>query len=70
MSGRDDIIDDVKFEAGLQTVIFYKTKIGYFQRLFGYYSDELSFSKDELIGLTVDEAHNLFFKKDKSYLQS
>jgi len=40
------------------------------QFLFSYYPDEISFSSSEFIGLTIDEAHNLKFKKDKNYLQS
>lgn len=38
--------------------------------LFSWYVDELRFSKDELIGLTVDEARALFHKRDVAYLQS
>jgi len=38
--------------------------------LFEYYPDEISFSPAEFIGLTIPEAQNLKFKKDKSYLQS
>ena len=38
--------------------------------LFSYYSDELSFNKEEFIGLTEDEGHALFTKKDIAYLQS
>lgn len=37
---------------------------------FSFYDDELSFSKSELIGLTVDEARTLHHKKDVAYLQS
>lgn len=40
------------------------------QKLFGYYTKELSFSKSELIGLTIQEAGNLYLKKDVAYLQS
>jgi len=39
-------------------------------RLFDYYSDELHFEPHEFVGLTIDEAHELKFKKDKAYLQS
>ena len=38
--------------------------------LFGYYTKELSFDKSELIGLTIQEAGNLYLKKDVAYLQS
>ena len=40
------------------------------QFLFEYYPDEISFSKNEFIGLTISEARHLKFKKDKDYLQS
>ena len=35
-----------------------------------YYDDELSFTAEELCGLTIDEAHDLFMKKDIEYLQT
>ena len=38
--------------------------------LFDFYPDELSFSKEEFIGLTEKEAEELFHKKDIAYLQS
>ena len=38
--------------------------------LFEYYPDEISFTKNEFIGLTMDEARHLKFNKDKRYLQS
>jgi len=38
--------------------------------LFSYYPDELSFSPEEFVGLTEDEAHQLKGTKDKAYLQS
>ena len=38
--------------------------------LFSYYSDELTFRKEEFIGLTIDEGRALFTKKDIAYLQS
>jgi hypothetical protein len=40
------------------------------QFLFEYYPDEISFSKNEFIGLTISEARHLKVKKDKDYLQS
>lgn len=40
------------------------------QYLFQYYPDEISFTEKEFIGLTLDEARGLKFKKDKTYLQS
>jgi len=38
--------------------------------IFQYYSDEISFSREELIGLTKQQATALFHKKDVAYLQS
>lgn len=38
--------------------------------LFSYYPDELSFTEEELAGLTVSEAVDLFHRKDTDYLQS
>ena len=39
-------------------------------RLFDYYPDEISFTPDEFVGLTVAEARRLKFKKDRDYLGS
>lgn len=36
--------------------------------LFDYYPDEIQFSPNEFIGLTLDECRHLKFKKDKNYL--
>lgn len=38
--------------------------------LFSYYPDEISFNEKEFVGLSLDEAKRLKFKKDKAYLQS
>ena len=38
--------------------------------LFSYYSDELSFTRDEFVGLTVDQARSLHHRRDVEYLQS
>jgi len=38
--------------------------------LFEYYPDEINFTPNEFIGLTVKEAHALKTKKDVAYLQS
>ena len=38
--------------------------------VFSYYDDELTFSCDELIGLTIDEARDLKQEKDIAYLRS
>lgn len=36
--------------------------------LFEYYPDEISFTPDEFVGLTVEECKHLKFKKDKQFL--
>ena len=43
---------------------------GTIQRLFGYYIDELSFAAQELVGLTVEQAGDLFHRRDVAYLRS
>ena len=43
---------------------------GTLKRLFTYYPDEVSFTADEFVGLTVVEAIALFHRKDIAYLQS
>jgi len=40
------------------------------QYLFDYYPDEISFSAGEFVGLTIQEARHLKFKKDRNYLTS
>lgn len=40
------------------------------QFLFEYYPDELFFSPNEFVGLTIDEARSLKHKKDVAYLRS
>ena len=39
-------------------------------KLFSYFPDEISFTQNELIGLTIPEAHSLRTKKDIAYLQN
>ena len=38
--------------------------------LFDYYPDEISFSAGEFVGLTIEQAHHLKFKKDRDYLRT
>jgi hypothetical protein len=38
--------------------------------LFEYFPDEISFTEAEFIGLTKEEALQLFHRKDVAYLQS
>lgn len=43
---------------------------GSVETLFKYYPDELSFTEQEFIGLTKDEAMELFKYRDIAYLRS
>ena len=64
-------IKEVKFEQG-EYEMFVNVKYDdsdNFEKLFSYYDDEISFTEDELIGLTEIEAYNLKHDKDLYYLQ-
>ena len=37
--------------------------------LFSYYPDEISFTPEEFVGLTEDEARQLFGRKDREFLR-
>lgn len=39
------------------------------EKLFEYYPDEISFDAAEFVGLTLDEARALKFKKDRDFLR-
>ena len=43
---------------------------GDFKSLFWYYVDEISFTPEELVGKTVEEARQLRHEKDVAYLRS
>jgi hypothetical protein len=49
--------------------VFAKTSDGQEHKLFSFYPDEISFEPHEFVGLTVQEAKQLRFKKDVQYLQ-
>lgn len=40
------------------------------RNLFSYYPDEISFTENEFVGLTVAQAFELRHRKDVAYLQS
>ena len=40
------------------------------KNLFSFYPDEVSFTPSDFIGLTEEEAHTLFQRKDTAYLRS
>jgi len=48
--------------------VFVTTDDGDEQLLFEYYPDEISFSASDFVGLTLDEARQLKFKRDRDYL--
>ena len=50
--------------------VFVTLENGVEQFLFDYYPDEISFTTNEFIGLTIDECRHLKFKKDKQFLTS
>jgi hypothetical protein len=43
---------------------------GTVENILRYFSDEISFTEDEFIGLTKDQAMDLFHEKDVAYLRS
>jgi len=51
-------------------VVNIKLDTGEYQKLFDYFPDEISFQPSEFLGLTIREANQLKFNKDKAYLQS
>jgi len=54
----------------LMPQVYVTTEDGKEHYLFQYYPDEISFTEKEFVGLTLDIAKGLKFKKDKNYLQS
>jgi hypothetical protein len=40
------------------------------KRLFSFFPDEVSFTPSEFVGLTEEEAHSLFQRKDTTYLRA
>lgn len=53
-----------------KSVVHVTYEDGSMEEVVKFYPDELSFSGREFIGLTRDEAKDLFFKKDVEYLRS
>lgn len=49
--------------------VYVDTENAISQYLFSYYPDEIQFTPEEFIGLTIEEAHALKTKKDIAYLQ-
>lgn len=64
-------IESVRYISdGLKIKILALLDDGCTSDLFKYYPDELRFDEEELVGLTVKEALDLFVKKETDYLQS
>jgi len=63
-------ITDVAFTGKGHVGILVKLSDGSRREIIRYYEDELTFTKEELIGLTVAQAKELWMRKDKAYLQS
>ena len=67
----DKIIVVCKIEAGLfrdKLVAIYDDESS--EVIFEYYNDEMTFDPREFIGLTKDEALDLYHRKDIAYLRS
>jgi hypothetical protein len=41
-----------------------------FIQVLSFYADEISFKADEVVGLTIDQVHELHNQKDRAWLQS
>jgi hypothetical protein len=50
--------------------VFVTLENGSEEFLFDFYPDEIMFSENEFIGLTIEESRHLKFKKDRNYLRS
>ena len=50
--------------------VFVTLEDGKEQYLFDYYTDEISFTAGEFVGLTIEQARHLKFTKDRNYLTS
>ena len=66
-------ITECKCTRGLGTFDIPQVMVKYadsddFELLFTYYPDEISFSPQEFVGLTKEEAIHLKFEKDRAYL--
>ena len=65
------LIKNVEFVAGrYQTTVMVELNSGEIDDAFAFYPDELYFSENEFIGLTIDEAEERFHKQDIAYLRS
>lgn len=59
----------IKKEGNLRITVIGLFEDGSEKELFAYYPDELSFRESELVGLTEQEAKDLYHRKDIAYLR-
>ncbi|MFK7603651.1 hypothetical protein ACI3L1_15715 [Deinococcus sp. SM5_A1] len=64
------ILEEVFGLSGGQAVVTATFDDGEEERVLPYYADELTFTEQEVVGLTREEVMDLFTKKDIAYLQS
>jgi hypothetical protein len=50
--------------------VYVTTEDGTEHYLYSYYPDEINFTENEFIGLTLEECSALYTKKDLAYLRS
>lgn len=50
--------------------VFVTTEDGVETKLFSYYPDEISFTPEEFVGLTIKQAKQLHYDKDVAYLRA
>lgn len=62
--------DAALFPGGDEPKAVYVTVNGVEVEAFGFYSDELSFTPAEFVGLTLEEARGLHLKRDMEWLRS
>lgn len=51
-------------------VVYVTDTTGTERELFSYYPDEISFTEQEFVGLTIEQGRTLKFTKDRAYLRS
>jgi len=64
-----EIINAIIINLEHQSILMVELKNGELEDLFSYYRDELSFNASEFIGLTREQAINIYHQKDINYLR-
>lgn len=70
MSNHKKIVSAEIREQRLVSEVHVKYDDSSYEKLLNFYSDEISFTPHEFIGLTRDQGMDLFKEKDIAYLQS